>query len=332
MTPPLVSLCIPTYNRAWCLPKTLTSALSQRTSLPYEVVVMDDGSTDETPALVQGWGDPRLRYERNPVNAGYAGMSANWNRCLQAARGEYIALCGDDDWLAPEFLAEHAAVLAAHPEAGLVYCACQFADLDDVVFDEWWPFPRAHVWSSDQELEFLTRRHYLLSAPMLRRRQLDQVGQFNTALLFYWDWEFFLRFACRGAVGYVAQPLYVKRQHTRKLALAFDIGPGGAKVKAEGRQIVEQVLRQAPGLTPERVQQLNRRRYSEIAKGELFDALAGARRGEWAAAGRAFQAAWDWQFRRAGWRLAPQTLADSLAFLQKRRRGRLKYVFDIEAA
>jgi glycosyltransferase involved in cell wall biosynthesis len=326
---PTISICIPTYNRAWSLGQAIDSALSQTGDVPCEVLVVDDGSTDGTPALVHSYADARVRYERNETNAGYAGMSRNWNRCLEYARGEYITILGDDDYLAPDFVAAHTAVLDAHPAVGLVYCACHLPNLAGDLTGEWWPFPHSHVWASEQELEYMTRRLYILSGPVMRRALLAQVGPFNTQMLFYFEWELFLRLTCRGGVGYITRPLYYKRVHDRKLSLQFDTGSNGQRVKDEANGMVERVLGDAPHLTPERRRALNRRRYGEIAKGEWIEALHALRRREIRRSASALRSGWYWQFAKAGWWNVAQALGDAMLLWRKRRQGRMHFVFDV---
>jgi glycosyltransferase involved in cell wall biosynthesis len=101
-TLPLVTIAIPTYNRAGSfLPVALRSAFSQ--SYPrLEVLVADNASTDETPALLQSVTDKRVRYIRHQVNIG---ANRNYNHCLREARGDYFLLLHDDDAIDEDFAA-----------------------------------------------------------------------------------------------------------------------------------------------------------------------------------------------------------------------------------
>jgi glycosyltransferase involved in cell wall biosynthesis len=98
---PLITIGIPTYNRAaGTLPKTLESALGQ--DYPnFEIVVSDNGSTDNTQEVVREFGTDRINYIRQPVNIG---VTKNYNACLQAARGDYFLLLHDDDLIDTDFL------------------------------------------------------------------------------------------------------------------------------------------------------------------------------------------------------------------------------------
>ncbi len=100
MMPPLLSILIPTYNRAGYLPAALRSAVGQ-TVRDVEVIVLDDASPDATGEAVGPFlADSRVRYVRHPANVGIAG---NWRRGIAAARGEFFCLLHDDDWLEPDF-------------------------------------------------------------------------------------------------------------------------------------------------------------------------------------------------------------------------------------
>jgi glycosyltransferase involved in cell wall biosynthesis len=97
---PGVSVVIPTHNRSDLLALTLRSALSQR-DVAFEVIVVDDGSADETSEVVAGLGDPRVRLIRHDVSQG---VSAARNRGIAEARAEWIAFLDDDDLWAPDKL------------------------------------------------------------------------------------------------------------------------------------------------------------------------------------------------------------------------------------
>ena len=107
---------MPVYNGAALLPETLDSLAAQSFS-DFEVIVVDDGSTDATCALVDGWADPRVRLVRMPVNGGPVLAR---NRGVAEARGQYIAALDHDDLCHPERFARQVAYLAANPSVVLV--------------------------------------------------------------------------------------------------------------------------------------------------------------------------------------------------------------------
>ena len=111
-----VSLVIATFNHARLLAEAIDSALSQ-TLDPVDVVVVDDGSTDDTPAVLARY-DARIRVLRQPNR----GLAAARNAGLAATRGTYVAFLDADDVLAPAKLAEQVAVLERAPTVGWTYC------------------------------------------------------------------------------------------------------------------------------------------------------------------------------------------------------------------
>ena len=111
---PLVSVIVPTFNYARYLPRALDSCLRQ-THPALETIVVDDGSTDETPAVLARYGE-RIQTIRQPN----AGVSAARNAALALSRGEYVAFLDADDWLPDDAIALRVAALAAHPQAGAV--------------------------------------------------------------------------------------------------------------------------------------------------------------------------------------------------------------------
>ena len=130
MKQPLVSVMMPCYNAAESLPWALGSMLAQ-TYTRWELIVVDDGSTDGSAAAIEALGDPRIRLIRFPENRGrpHARQAA-----LDAAQGEYLAMLDADDWIYPEKLERQTEVLERCPELAAVGAGVMVADGD------WRPF------------------------------------------------------------------------------------------------------------------------------------------------------------------------------------------------
>jgi glycosyltransferase involved in cell wall biosynthesis len=113
---PLVTIAIPTFNRAPLLKRCIESALTQ-TYEHFEILVSDNASSDNTDEIVCSFDDPRLRVIRQQTNIG---QLPNWNACLAAAKGDYVVVVSDDDSLEPWLLERCVAVVQKDPEIPIV--------------------------------------------------------------------------------------------------------------------------------------------------------------------------------------------------------------------
>lgn len=111
---PVVSVVVPAYNAAPLIGRCLRSVLAQKGAPEFEILVVDDGSTDNTIEVVEAVGDARIKVFRQPKNRGPA---AARNRGLAEARGEYLAFLDADDFWEPDFLRETSEFLDSRPEA-----------------------------------------------------------------------------------------------------------------------------------------------------------------------------------------------------------------------
>jgi glycosyltransferase involved in cell wall biosynthesis len=122
---PLVTIAIPTYNRADSyLPQALKSALNQ-TYPNLEIIVSDNCSTDNTQAFVTGIADPRLRYFRHNVNIG---SSPNQNFCVEQASGKYLLILHDDDLIDDDFVESCIRALSGAEDAGIIQTGTRLID------------------------------------------------------------------------------------------------------------------------------------------------------------------------------------------------------------
>ena len=198
--PELVSVVIPTHQRAALLGRALLSVRRQ-TRLPGEVIVVDDGSTDGTGALVRAE-FPRVRYLRRD----HGGVSAARNQGIAAARGEWIALLDSDDVWRPEKLERQLAGLAAAPQRRICHT------------DEIWVRDGRRVNPGRRHAKRGGRifRHCLElcaispSAALIHRSVFDRVGLFDEALPACEDYDLWLRVTARYPVLLVDEPLVVK--------------------------------------------------------------------------------------------------------------------------
>lgn len=208
----LVSVVIPTFNRAELLGETLHSILAQ-TLRDIEIIVVSDGSTDNTRAVVEGLGDARAKLIEQANSGGPAGPR---NTGVAAARGKYIAFCDDDDLWLPEKLARQVALMEARPELALCYTeGVNFGDSDF--------FTRNTLGGRLEAGHFaaLLYRNFITNSSVLVRRDvLQKVGAFNIdrAVRGTEDYEMWLRISQHHAIAGVHEPLFRYRIHRSNLA------------------------------------------------------------------------------------------------------------------
>jgi glycosyltransferase involved in cell wall biosynthesis len=124
---PMVSVCIPVYNTERFIADAITSALSQ-TYQDFEIIIVDNASTDATPRVLAGFTDPRIRVFRNDENIGAAG---NFNRAVSLARGRYLKVLCADDVLYPSCLEQQVAIFEADARGQIAMVGCARDIIDD---------------------------------------------------------------------------------------------------------------------------------------------------------------------------------------------------------
>jgi glycosyltransferase involved in cell wall biosynthesis len=199
---PGLSLVIAAYNHARYLAAAVDSVLAQTRST--EVIVVDDGSTDDTPAVLAPFAG-RVRMHRQDNR----GLSAARNAGLALARGDYIGFLDADDVIAPTKLAKQAAILDADPRVGWTYCDVRIED--EVTGESRLASERFRY--QDRQLDGwlfpeLVRGNFMpVMAPLVRRDALTAAGEFDARLTPMEDWDLWLRLSLVAAARYVPEPL-----------------------------------------------------------------------------------------------------------------------------
>jgi glycosyltransferase involved in cell wall biosynthesis len=211
---PRVSIVLPVYNGAATIGETIHSALCQSFS-DFELIVIDDGSDDATPALLAAMSDPRITIRRYPN----AGLATTRNRGLSLAQGDLIAFLDADDLWLPDKLQLQVAALDSHPEAALAFGWTDY-------IDEHGRFIHAgqHIAVGGAVLDQLLGNNFIEtgSNPLLRREAFQQCGNFDESLHAAEDWDLWLRVAARFPFVLVPQTLVLYRVHPRSMS-SFDV-------------------------------------------------------------------------------------------------------------
>jgi glycosyltransferase involved in cell wall biosynthesis len=203
---PRVSVVIPAYNRARYLPAAVASVLRQSYA-DFELIVVDDGSTDSTPEVVRGIDDRRLRLVTNPVSLGIAGAR---NRGLDCARGEYVAALDSDDIAYPQRLARQVSFLDAHPDFALVGSWSSW-------MDEWGRalrgVKRRPVDADDAAALLIFNSCLTQSSVMIRTATLREY-RYDEAFTMSSDFELWARLAAGGCrMASLPEVLVCQREH-----------------------------------------------------------------------------------------------------------------------
>jgi glycosyltransferase involved in cell wall biosynthesis len=206
--PDLVSAVIPAYNYARFVAGAITSVLEQ-TYPALECIVVDDGSTDETRAVLETFGDRiRVVYQEN------RGLSAARNTGIAAARGRYIAFLDADDRWRPGKVERQVRWLQSHPDVGCLGCGREHVESDGSRVT----FPgQANTRSREDTLRAIAVRKFWVggsgSGALVRADVLSRVGNFDESLSAAEDWDMWLRFAAATGIDNVPDVLTSISRH-----------------------------------------------------------------------------------------------------------------------
>jgi len=197
MTPNLISCIIPTYNGERFVGQAIESILGQ-TYTPFEIICVDDGSTDGTEAVVRGFGN-RVQY----VHQKNAGPATARNTGARSARGEFLAFLDSDDTWVPEKLMVQVAHLRNNPDHG--FCVAHVQNFWEPELAEEQARFRDHPRSKPIA-------GYVTQALLVRAGAFETVGPFNTELKHTDATEWFVRAKSRGVVGHLLDEVLVMRR------------------------------------------------------------------------------------------------------------------------
>ena len=210
---PKVTFLVPCYNLAHLLGECVNSILSQ-TYQDFEVLILDDCSPDDTPAVACSFKDPRVKHIRNETNVGHL---CNYNKGISLARGEYIWLVSADDRLrTPQALDRYVRTMERYPGVGFICCPAvelrssietglaSYSVLSD----------RDTIFEGHKFLKKLLLANVVIaSSGMVRRTCYEKYGVFPLDLPYAGDWYLWCLFALHRQVGYIADPMLNYRGH-----------------------------------------------------------------------------------------------------------------------
>lgn len=211
-----ISVTIPAYNGEAYISEAIQSALNQ-SFRDFELLVVDDCSTDKTLEIARSFSDPRLRVTRNDEQKGLPG---NWNRCLSLSRGELICIFHQDDVMLPENLERKVRLLSSDPGVGLVHSSADMIvePAAPSVPVEWIEKSFEDFVIDGQEYFFKLLFHGNLicaSTVVARRQRLVDLGGFDEELGYTSDYEMWMKMCVGGRVAFFSQPLVRYRWHAR---------------------------------------------------------------------------------------------------------------------
>jgi glycosyltransferase involved in cell wall biosynthesis len=200
---PKVSVIIATYNRAHYIREAIDSVLSQ-TFTDYEIIVVDDGSTDNTRAVVGSYGSKvKYFYQKNQ------GQPAAENHAARESTGEYIALLDDDDIWFPNKLEVQLDVLENNRDIGFVCNEAYYINETGTITFHW----KRKPWNQETFLSLFEGNFIHHSSVLIRRKLFEQVGGFDDSLITTQDYDLWLRMAYISKFRYINTPLTKFRQH-----------------------------------------------------------------------------------------------------------------------
>jgi hypothetical protein len=217
-----VSVILPTFNRAHLLGRAIDSVIGQ-TYPHWELIIVDDGSTDDTDALLSGYA-ASLGRRLIVIRQAHGGASAARNAGIDRTTGRYVAFLDSDDAFLPQKLARQVALFERRPELGLVFSDMSAQALDGARYrstiDRYGPMVRCipaedlgdHQFVCGPDaVDHLVRRYCIPTITgMVRRDVLGTDVRFLTDQTYSEEWLFFLEVAARAPCGYVDEPLSVQ--------------------------------------------------------------------------------------------------------------------------
>lgn len=206
-----ISLIIPTYNRAHLLSGAVDSALAQ-TRLPDEIIVVDDGSSDQTAQVLQNYGEQII-----VLHKPNGGLASARNAGIERSSGDALAFLDDDDTLTPDSIAVRAALLEQHPAYGVVYGDVMLTDGEGREIALHSVHSGLHAPSGPVFDHYILHNLRPVHTYLIRRECLNRAGYFDPAYYGMEDYDLWLRIAAHCTFYYVPHNLGTYRFHGNQM-------------------------------------------------------------------------------------------------------------------
>lgn len=219
---PRTSIIIPTYNRREYLEKCIDSVLgSGLDDLEWEIIVVDDGSADNTREMILGWKHPRIFY----LYQSNKGAPAAWNTGIRWSTGEYLVFVASDNMILHNGISVPVNFLKDNPDVGFCYGQYYTMDADgNRTRDKLPSGPRyTHISRGREEYMKLLYGTKSIDCYATRRDCFFKVGNFDEKYRMSEDWDMLFRLTMNYDVGHIAYPIQLIRNHGNSLTTATDL-------------------------------------------------------------------------------------------------------------
>lgn len=256
---PLVSVIIPAYNAEKTILETIQSIQVQTLS-DLEIIVINDGSTDETVALVEAIADPRIRI----ISYENGGLPTARNRGIRNATGEFLSFIDADDLWTPDKLELQVEALRQNSEAGVAYSWTAFIDEKSQFLYAWEPlFYAGNIYPDLLIRNFISNGSNIL----VRRSTVERVGEFDPTLKSVEDWEYYLRLAAISPFVLVPHYQILYRRSTQAMTSNVEV------MEQANLTVIERAFQVAPPELQHLKSQSLANAYRYLAKQHFFNGM-----------------------------------------------------------
>jgi glycosyltransferase involved in cell wall biosynthesis len=212
MSAPAISIVLPAYNCSWYLAQTIDSLLAQ-TCANFELLIINDGSSDDTEEIIQSYADPRIQYIKNETNKG---LIYTLNRGIGLAQGSYIARMDADDIALPQRLELQKKWLDEHPDTAIVSCTIRFIDEHNNDLGIWKEDQQTTSFSSLKKM--MPWQNCLAHPTVMMRKETALRYPYHFSQLHSEDYDLWLRMLADGVIiEKVPRDLLLYRTHSASI-------------------------------------------------------------------------------------------------------------------